>query len=234
MARCPDGLAAGFGLPSNIANSICLIKSDFGIQNNGLKKIVTGTGVHVANRRRSSFVATAGHNIYDHDLKKLARRIECWFARRADNSMAYRNVEDAFVRDEFSSAREAIAEHDFGLLRVSSLGVDRFPGIGIEQTSAEIDLAARLTGYPDEGACSGSFKPFHVDAVLRSVGSELFDYAVVVNSYRGMSGGPLVGRRQRDMQVVAYGLHFRGPNDDNVRAIRFSSGVVNTYRDWLR
>lgn len=234
MARaCPDGLQAGFGLGGDYRNAICLIKSDFGYQPDGLKLMVTGTGFHIANRRQSSFVATAAHNIYNHDLKRFARRIDCWFARNGGVASASREAQEVFVGEAYTAAAVPEAAHDFGLLRVSGLGTDRFPGIQMRESRAPTIFDARLIGYPDEDACYGRFAPYYADVLLGSQGNDGFDYPAGQASYRGMSGGPLTGRDSVSGPVLAYGLHIRGPNDSEVRAVRFSPRVTSFYRRWL-
>src|SRR5882757_6056792 len=93
MPECPDGLTPGFGVGKTFTASICLLKTDFGVVD-GARRLRTGSGMLFKTAGNSSFVVTAGHNIYHHDLDRTARAITLWFGSKGDSMAAQREARD--------------------------------------------------------------------------------------------------------------------------------------------
>jgi hypothetical protein len=209
VANCADGLTPGFGVGKAAAAAICLLKTDFGIVD-GTRRLRTGSGMLFKTAGRSSFVVTAGHNIYDHVYNRTARAIMLWFGRKGDVVLAQREGRAWNAAAAFSSATTPITSDDFGVVRVSGLGIDRFMPIGLADPG-DLSTADRLlAGYPDEDSCRGEFMPYNVRIATSHVGATNCGY-VDEPTYVGMSGGPLLARPERT---------HRSPPTDFISAAR--------------
>ena len=91
----------------------------------------------------------------------------------------------------FSGADEPPSDSDYGVIRVSPLGTDRFASVALAVSSATGPTAKLLVGYPNEDGCAGSSLPYHATFTVTPSGPNNYGYADQT-TYEGMSGGPLI------------------------------------------
>ncbi len=226
---CPDDLQLGFGISRSESSAICQMQSYFGIGNNGLGVYRSGTGTLFESGSSLRHVITAAHNLYDHTTSRNARWVSLWFRRRGGHSLATRAALECFVPDEFRESSTALAEHDFGVVRVKPLSRDRFRGVVLGNSSLPGPSPKMLIGYPNEGDCKGKRQPFHSVFTVRPSGPRNYSYDSQ-ETYAGMSGGPLLTRNGR--QLTSYGVHIRGNGNEKSRAVRFVPVIRRSVLNW--
>lgn len=229
MANCPEGLTPGFGVGKSAALAICLLRTDFGIVD-GTRRLRFGSGMLFKTAGQSSFVVTAGHNIYDHAFDRTARKMTLWFGRKGGVDMAKREGQAWNAAAAFTAATTPIAGDDFGVVRVRVLGSDRFTPIELADPSALSTPNRLLTGYPNEDACQGKFMPYNVLLNTSDFGETNYRYADEP-TYLGMSGGPLLARPSQTATIACYGIHIRGAASA-ARGVRFAPRVRQEIASW--
>jgi V8-like Glu-specific endopeptidase len=226
MPDCPEGFEIGFGIPGPMSNAICFTNSSFGNGN-----YVAGTGMLFKTTSTASYVVTAGHNIYRHELAREAEWIGIYFGREGERYLASRDAKKWYVRDAFIESADRLAKHDFGVLKVCPLGGDRFKPIPLGLVTNPNSTSKLLIGYPNEGACSGSRQPYHAEFVVSPSGSSNYTYDGQP-TYAGMSGGPLLARETIAGPILSYGLHIQANSPDGVSAVRLSADVQDQINIW--
>lgn len=234
---CPAGLASGFGVSAAESAAICFLKSYFGIGSDGLGVYATGTGLLIEAGASARHVVTAAHNVCRHGLDISGRGRKAvwtslWFRRNGSNSFATRDVIQYSYPDRFAAASSAPADSDYAILRVNPLASDRFGGVTLAESTASGETDKLLVGYPDEGGCQGSAKPWHARLVVAPSGPANYGYKPQP-TYAGMSGGPLFTRVARGGSLRCWGIHIRGGDAEPHRAIRFSAPVLTEIDTWL-
>ncbi|WP_209347944.1 trypsin-like peptidase domain-containing protein [Pontixanthobacter sp. CEM42] len=232
MANCPDGLTSGFGVPDSLRSALCSTRSYFGKDHNGFGVYVAGSGCFIGNTGRQSVVMTAAHNLYHPVLKRKARWVNFQFGRVGQNFMASRTLSSGNVPIEFIRGVNALHEWDFALARIPLLRSDRFTPLPIEKSTATGETGKILVGYPNEGACKGLFKPYHTVVSVTPSSPANYSYRNQ-ETYRGMSGGPLIGKTTDGGEYVSYGVHTLGRSNIPHRAVRFSEPVMRRIHGWL-
>jgi V8-like Glu-specific endopeptidase len=223
------GYQHGFGIDLPYPRSLCAITSDFGLDASGMIRRRQGTGFLFHTQDNHSYVLTAGHNLYRHELGRSTSGIRLWFGRAGGDWMAERTQEGFRVPEAFVNAPAATAQDDYGVIQVALLDPADFLAIGL-RNDAPNALRARLSSYPNEGQAHGTFQPYHGDIDLIPAGPGNFGY-VAKPSYEGQSGGPLFLPPVGNGPWQACGIHIRGQNDP--RAIRFTEQIFNQLGEWL-
>jgi len=222
----PDGLDSGFGIARPARSSLCWMRANFGIGDDGLMVYRAGTGFFFRQQGPSSLVLTAGHIAYHHQYG-FAKWIALGFEQNGDASLAQRDARSWRVQKGFVDAGYPDPALDFAVVRVAPLETDRFTPIGLGTATATGDAHKTLVGYPNEGVTQGTRRPYHADVVVRPSGTSNYDYADQP-TYDGMSGGPLLSASQTagDAALYAYGLHIHGATPgDTTRGVRFTADV---------
>lgn len=232
MATCPDGLAEGFGVGAPAHHAICLVLSRFR-RPDGVEFLRPGSGMLFYAKGGSSYVVTAGHNVFAHDLARELIGGTVFFARYGQSWAYQRAIENHYVSDEFIRSGNADPQWDFAALRLRLVDDTDVKPIAVQRSAASENPDVLISGYPDEGHCHQSRVPWHCVTSLVSAGAHNFAYPGQP-TYRGMSGAPLL-RRKDSGKLVSYGLHIRGAdqNPGGERALRFSSRVVTRLFSWV-
>lgn len=237
------GLMAGTGLlPQHLANSIAQVASVFGGPASGVTE--HGTGFLVRRKDGKSYLVTAAHVLFKPPFG-YPRRVTLLFGQWSDSYAMAVTVEAGpgepfVVADEFRQMPVPSAGSDFGLVRITDPQGDLANYHHFIASSADpVQSIVRLYGYPKNDNDPQSDDPFYT--VLEAVpeGSQSFSYAHIADqqgptapaTYRGMSGGPLIGNSSTDQTDRVFGIHTRGGTD--VRAVRMSSKVRNTLKGWI-
>lgn len=220
-------LNPGYGiLPVEHQRSICQINCWFTGQTNPR----IGSGFLQKIGDNSIWVATAGHQLYNHGLKSYPSMIEVFFGRSGYTAFRHFTLEDmveerCFVPEEFVNGDDGSSEFDFALLKISTKTRDI---IAIPCSWGDpVQAKVKLLGYPCEH--SAGEDPYHAILEVDESGPNNFDY-VHQTTYEGMSGGPLLARTGSDKTIKAFGMHIRGHSV--TRAIRFSGAVQMRMRGW--
>lgn len=225
---CPDGLIPGFGLPEYLRRSVCLSRSYFGKDRTGLGVYLSGTAFLIETDAVRSILLTAAHNVYHPGLGRAAEWVDCYFGRSGDSSAASRQMRSARYPDEFDDDSTAPESWDFAAIRVNPVDPGRFTPIPLRESSSPNDTEKIIVGYPAEGACQGTFRPFH--AMLTVFPSSPVNYKYrAQQTYVGLSGAPLLTTTE---PYGAFGLHIRGGAGH--RAVRFTRPVLNRISAWLQ
>lgn len=231
MAITLPGCEEGFGLGLPALRSLCLIISHFGIANDGLARRRHGTGFLFHSSANFSYVLTAGHNIYNHDLRRFARSADLWFGRYGESWHDFREMAQARVPETFRASYFPDPRSDYGVMQVARLDPARFIPFGLMLSPPSQGADARMPGYPNEGAAKNSHRPFYFDPLLAPAGPTNFDYSGDPITYVGQSGAPLLVPNPQD-GPSACGIHIRGQGVPE-RALRFSSDFLRQLDEWL-
>ena len=236
------GLFAGIGLlPQHLADSIAQVRAFFGDPAGG--KIEYGTGFLIRQAGNRSYLATAAHVLFKRDYG-LPVRIEVYLGQRSDSCAKaltiYGQDKPFFVPDEFTGSNNPPAGSDYGLIRIdndagSLANFHHF----VASSANPVQSIVRLYGYPKDGINPQSDDPYYTVLEAIPEGTECFSYAHTPDqpaptapaTYRGMSGGPLIGNSSTDRTNRVFGIHTRG--DDGIRATRMSETVRNTMKSWI-
>lgn len=242
MSNYP-GLMAGTGLlPQHLADSIAQVAAVFGDPAGGTTEHGAGFLIRRADGR--SYLATAAHVLFKSGFG-YPQKVSIRLGQRSDSCAIAKTVTvDAgapfVVTDAFRTQPNPPASSDFGLVRIDDPQGDLANYHHFIASSADpVQSIVRLYGYPKNGPALQSDDPYYT--VLEAVpeGTECFSYAHVPDqpgptapaTYRGMSGGPLVGNSSTDQTDRVFGIHTRGGSD--IRAVRMSPAVRNTMKSWI-
>ena len=228
---CPDQLDPGFGIAPPHRNAICFAKSYFGIGPDGLGIYRTGTGFLIDSGNVRRHVLTAAHNVFHHNVRREAQWISLWFGRNGATALATRDATGWSFPQAFEDADIAPGDCDYALLRINPLGADRFDGLTFAVSSAQGLTEKLLVGYPDEGTCKGKAEPWHVRLSVEPSSPKNYRY-IDQPTYAGMSGGPLLTGNTAGDGYKAWGIHIRGGDTEQQRAIRFSESVYEEIMSW--
>ncbi len=235
MAGNIPGYLRGFGIGAPHFRSLCAIKSEFGLGSNGMIRRRHGTGFFFHTKDNHSYVLTAAHNLYRHELTLFATGAELWFGRAGGGWAVHRVMQSRRLPQSFSSAPAATAEDDYCVIQIARLEPEHFSPIGLRSDAPDA-LRVRLSAYPNEGPAHGTFQPYYGEIDLVPAGPGNFGY-VAKPTYEGQSGGPLLLAPDDDGAWEACGLHIRGAvmpePPTEARAIRFSEQIFDQLREWL-
>jgi hypothetical protein len=242
MSNYP-GLLAGTGLlPLYLAESIARVAAVFGDPAGGQTEY--GTGFLVRRKDGSSYLATAAHVLFKTDFD-YPRQVTIWLGQRGGSCAKAVTVMDAqpspfFVPEEFKRQPLSATGSDYGLVRIDDpggtlLAFHHF----IASSAAPVQNVVRLYGYPKNNDEPQSGDPYYTILEAVPEGSECFSYAHVPDqpgpsapaTYKGMSGGPLIGNSTTDKTDRVFGIHTRGGTD--IRAVRMSDKVRAAMKGWI-
>lgn len=228
---CPDGLDPGFGLEEKFHAAICQIRSRFEPEPGGLDHFEWGTGLLFRNRNTSSYILTAAHVIFSPRLRRYCARAELFFPIPGEDRRAVRVAQNRWVPEAFENSTLADPRWDFGVFRTKEVSGPNVSPVPLFRNTAPRTAPMLLTGYPNEGACSGSGRVFHGVSDTQAVGDGNFDYAAL-QTYAGMSGGPLL--HELDDRLACWGVHIRGEDPEEPRrAVRLNDRNIRIIANWL-
>lgn len=208
-----------------------MLRSFFGSDAHGFEIFKSGSGMLLRQSGPLHNVLTAGHNLYDHGLRRTAIWVAAYFERNGDDFRASRTGTTYAIPDEFTGADEPPPDWDFGLLRVNPLVGAPFAGIPIELSSAPGKTRKMIVGYPIEADCAGTLAPFNAVFTVAPSGANNYGY-VDQPSYEGQSGAPLLASDPATGLLRSFGHHIRGGDAEPDRAIRYSRAVRDRIVGW--
>lgn len=237
------GLLAGTGLlPQNLADSIAQVVVKFGDPAGG--PIERGTGFLYRRKPGVGYLATAAHVIFKHG-HGFPGQVTIRFGMRSNGPIRTVTLgtnldERCFVPAGFSGTASPPADADFGLIRIDDPNghLANFHAFSVSSVMPTQNIV-RLFGYPAHPGAAQSDDPHHAILEVVAAGQSNFEYAHVSAqndpstpiTYRGMSGGPLIGNSSTDQTNRVFGIHTRG--DDGIRAVRMSQPVRTAMRTWI-
>lgn len=233
MPNCPDGLHAGFGIDPPQSRSICSTRTYFGTTDEGFDLYWNGTGHLFRTAGNRSAVATAAHNLYNVANQRPAVSIDLFFGREGGTTIIQAPMRSLAYAQQFATT-SGLPEWDFGVIRIDPLDPDAFPPIPLMESTAAADTQKLIIGYPDEDACANLFMPYYDLITVFPCSGSNYGYRGQVETYVGMSGGPLLSRDDQN-GVASYGIHVRGPvpgQADVPRASRYSAPVLQRMLGW--